>query len=98
MQDKPLFFVCMNNVLCSNVKIWEKYDLKGSKQGRFQAKRSFTLDTVLKDLDFTRKLLVDEKMKEAIMNQLSKCWVFVFSSCVSCLQRFKRNPISDENR
>ena len=44
-------FVVMGNILCSELQIHRRYDLKGSSQGRTTDKLEIDETTTLKDLD-----------------------------------------------
>ena len=75
-EQKYISVVVMENIFYSiqQLKIHEKYDLKGSTVGRRVLKggKSATSSTTLKDLDLQRKVYIGAENKALFMEQLKK--------------------------
>lgn len=73
--------IVMNNVFDTNLQIHERYDLKGSTDGRTASEKERQRETpVFKDLDFLnakRRIKVGPEMKKKIMEQLKSDCAFL---------------------
>jgi len=68
---KSVRFVVMNNVFHTHLKIHEKYDLKGSTQGRY-AKDKNDPSAILKDLDMNSHIKIGKDKTKKILLQIAK--------------------------
>jgi 1-phosphatidylinositol-4-phosphate 5-kinase len=68
---KKVRFVVMGNMFCTELRIHRRYDLKGSRQGRFTNKDHISESTTLKDLDLSYKFHMDRSLREALFKQIS---------------------------
>jgi len=63
--SKNIFFVVMENILL-DYEMDETYDLKGSTVGRKAEENSW----ILKDLDFNRRILLDQERRNALLLEI----------------------------
>ncbi|KAH1145578.1 hypothetical protein GLYMA_15G046400v4 [Glycine max] len=68
---KKVRFVVMGNVFCTELQIHRRYDLKGSKQGRYTNNDKINCNTTLKDLDLKYEFHMDKKLRESLLKQIS---------------------------
>lgn len=71
------FLVVMNNLFPNNIKIHEKYDLKGSTSNRYASqKEKMKSSPTFKDLDFRnnyeRGIFLDKKIYQSLLNIIKK--------------------------
>ncbi|KAM7251538.1 hypothetical protein ACFE04_023421 [Oxalis oulophora] len=64
-------FVVMGNMFCTELRIHQRYDLKGSTQGRFTEKHKIEDSTTLKDLDLSYEFCMDKSLRQSLFQQLS---------------------------
>ncbi|KAJ7290896.1 hypothetical protein O6H91_Y292600 [Diphasiastrum complanatum] len=63
-------FVVMGNMLCTDLHIHRRYDLKGSLQGRWTDNGEIDENTTLKDLDLKYVFQLEPSWREALLKQL----------------------------
>lgn len=63
-------FVVMGNILCSELQIHRRYDLKGSSQGRTTDKLEIDETTTLKDLDLDFVFRLDPFWYQTLLQQI----------------------------
>lgn len=72
-QKKETYFVIMANIFNTPLPIKEQYDLKGSTAGRFiDISGDSLFELALKDLNFSRKIVIGEELKKQFMEQVEK--------------------------
>lgn len=64
--DLQVRFVVMGNMFCTELRIHQRYDLKGSSQGRSTKKDEIDESTTLKDLDLTYEFHMDRSLRESL--------------------------------
>ncbi|XP_071721773.1 LOW QUALITY PROTEIN: phosphatidylinositol 4-phosphate 5-kinase 7-like [Rutidosis leptorrhynchoides] len=64
-------FVVMGNMFCTELRIHQRYDLKGSTHGRFTEKHKIQENATLKDLDLAYDFCMDKLLRESLFQQLS---------------------------
>ncbi|KAL7235812.1 hypothetical protein ACSBR1_019158 [Camellia fascicularis] len=67
---KKVYFVVMGNMFCTDLRIHRRFDLKGSKQGRFTNPDEIDESTTLKDLDLSYEFHMDKLLRESLFRQL----------------------------
>ncbi|KAK9167600.1 hypothetical protein Scep_002791 [Stephania cephalantha] len=63
-------FVVMGNMLCTELRIHRRFDLKGSSHGRFTEKHEIDENTTLKDLDLSYVFHMNKSWRESLLNLL----------------------------
>ncbi|CAA3028364.1 phosphatidylinositol 4-phosphate 5-kinase 8 [Olea europaea subsp. europaea] len=69
-RGKKVRFVVMGNMFCTELRIHQRYDLKGSSQGRFTKKDKIDESSTLKDLDLKYEFRMDRLLRESLFRQL----------------------------
>lgn len=64
--DLQVRFVVMGNMFCTELRIHQRYDLKGSSQGRFTKKDKIDESSTLKDLDLKYEFRMDRLLRESL--------------------------------
>ncbi|KAG8646151.1 phosphatidylinositol 4-phosphate 5-kinase 8 isoform X2 [Manihot esculenta] len=72
-------FVVMGNMFCTELRIHQRYDLKGSTQGRKTDKDKIRENTTLKDCDLKYDFHMDKMLRESLFKQLSEDCMFLQS-------------------
>ncbi|XXG82274.1 hypothetical protein AAC387_Pa10g0257 [Persea americana] len=65
-------FVVMGNILCSDLHIHKRFDLKGSSQGRCVSKVEVDERTTFKDLDLNYAFFLDPSMRNQLLKQIKQ--------------------------
>lgn len=78
---KNVRFVVMNNVFATNLQLHERYDLKGSTQGRYAtAAEKQKPNVILKDLDFQGSVHLGNIKTKLLHEQIERdCKVYIIS-------------------
>ncbi|CAL5438846.1 unnamed protein product [Camellia sinensis] len=76
---KKVRFVVMGNMFYTELRIHRRFDLKGSKQGRFTKPDEIDDSTTLKDLDLSYEFHMDKLLRESLFEQLKLDCMFLES-------------------
>ncbi|KAK9096038.1 hypothetical protein Sjap_021535 [Stephania japonica] len=79
---KKVRFVVMGNMLCTELRIHRRFDLKGSSHGRFTEKHEIDENTTLKDLDLSYVFHMNKSWRESLLKQISLDCMFLESQCI----------------
>ncbi|XP_077250107.1 phosphatidylinositol 4-phosphate 5-kinase 1-like isoform X2 [Tasmannia lanceolata] len=75
-------FVVMGNMFCTELRIHQRYDLKGSSQGRCTNKCQIDENTTLKDLDLSYVFHLEKSWRDSLFKQISLDCMFLESQCI----------------
>ncbi|KAK9162226.1 hypothetical protein Syun_003128 [Stephania yunnanensis] len=67
---KKVRFVVMGNMLCTELRIHRRFDLKGSSHGRFTEKHEIDENTTLKDLDLSYVFHMNKSWRESLLKDV----------------------------
>ncbi|PQQ09408.1 phosphatidylinositol 4-phosphate 5-kinase 7 isoform X2 [Prunus yedoensis var. nudiflora] len=76
---KKVRFMVMGNMFCTELRIHQRYDLKGSTIGRCTDKDKSDENTTLKDLDLKFEFHMDKLLRESLFKQISLDCMFLQS-------------------
>ncbi|CAO2829917.1 unnamed protein product [Amaranthus hypochondriacus] len=63
-------FVVMGNMFYTELRIHQRYDLKGSSYGRYTCKEKINQNATLKDLDLSYEFYMDRSLRDALFKQI----------------------------